>query len=99
MNNLSNPLLLEVYKYLDIYSLIRIYKLGLIDEFTENEQNIFFKLIWKQVLRNIKYYENIYKPWKYNIEYGKFIYYFAAYNRIVPVYIDHFKWIKIFLLR
>ena len=99
MNNLTNSLLLEVYRFLDIYSLIRIYKLGLINKFTENEKKFFFKLIWKLVLINIKHYENIYKPWKYNIQYGKFIYYFPAYNKIVPVYIDHLKWIKIFLLR
>ena len=99
MNNLSTPIILAIYKYLDIYSLIRIYKLGLINKFNENEKKVFYEIIWKQVVKNIKYYENIYKPWKYNKNKDCFIYYFAAYNKIVPVYIKPNEWIKLFLLK
>ena len=53
---------------------------------------------WKKTLENLhKRNKELIK--QTDIEYGKFIYYFPAYNRIVPVYIDHLKWIKIFLLR
>ena len=99
MDKLINPLLINIYNYLDIYSLIKIYKLQLIKNFNENEKKVFYEIIWKLVVKNIKYYEKLYKPWKYNIQFGKFIYYFAAYNRIVPVYIDRFKWIELFLLK
>ena len=43
MENLTNPLLLNVYGYLDISSLIKIYKLQLINDFTENEEKRFYK--------------------------------------------------------
>lgn len=99
MNNLSTPIIIEIYKYLDIYSLIRIYKLGLINSFNENEKKVFFEIIWKLVVKNIKYYENMYKPWIYNKKKDHFIYYFPAYNKIVPVYIKPNDWIKLFLLK
>ena len=99
MNKFITPIYLEIYKYLDISSLIKIYKLQLINDFTENEEKRFYKIIWKQVLKNIKYYEEVHKPWKYNTKYGCFIYYFAAYNKIVPIYIKPNEWIKLFLLK
>ena len=99
MNNLIYPLQLEIYKYLDIYSLIRIYKIQLIDNFNENQKKAFYKIIWKCVKRNLKYYEKKHKPWKYDKMFDRFIYYFPAYNKVVPVYIEPINWIKMFLLR
>ena len=74
MEKLTNPLLLNIYGYLDISSLIKIYKLQFIDDFTENEKTFFYKIIWKQAFRNLKYYENLHKPWIYYADFGKFIY-------------------------
>ena len=99
MNRLSNPLILEIIKYLDLKTLILLNKIKLINNFDNNQKKTFYKIIWKQVKINLNHYQNIYKPWKYNNACNKFIYYFAAYNKIVPVYIKPCEWIKLFLLK